>query len=202
MRRKENSGPIEDLPSQLPLWHLKWSVLPDQLHFATRLCDSQALPLISRERCENRACLAQTGCLQEGLCVRPKAGGVEGDTGGHPPRLPACTLTFLLPFIHIRSDTSSLALKSRPLEEKMATHSSILAWEIPWTEEPGGIQSDQAKSRTRLSTHALKRHNITKGQCTKTEKKKKRRRCKGEKRTLRLQYGALALAWGEPAAPN
>ena len=28
-----------------------------------------------------------------------------------------------------------------PLEEGMATHSSILAWEIPWTEEPGGLQS-------------------------------------------------------------
>ena len=28
-----------------------------------------------------------------------------------------------------------------PLEEKMATHSSILAWEIPWTEEPDGLQS-------------------------------------------------------------
>ena len=28
-----------------------------------------------------------------------------------------------------------------PLEENMATHSSILAWEIPWTEEPGGLQS-------------------------------------------------------------
>ena len=28
-----------------------------------------------------------------------------------------------------------------PLEEEMATHSSILAWNIPWTEEPGGIQS-------------------------------------------------------------
>ena len=28
-----------------------------------------------------------------------------------------------------------------PLEEKMATHSSILAWEIPRTEEPGGLQS-------------------------------------------------------------
>ena len=28
-----------------------------------------------------------------------------------------------------------------PLEESMATHSSILAWEIPWTEEPGGLQS-------------------------------------------------------------
>ena len=28
-----------------------------------------------------------------------------------------------------------------PLETAMATHSSILAWEIPWTEEPGGLQS-------------------------------------------------------------
>ena len=28
-----------------------------------------------------------------------------------------------------------------PLEEELATHSSILAWKIPWTEEPGGIQS-------------------------------------------------------------
>ena len=28
-----------------------------------------------------------------------------------------------------------------PLEEEMATYSSILAWRIPWTEEPGGIQS-------------------------------------------------------------
>ena len=28
-----------------------------------------------------------------------------------------------------------------PLEKGMATHSSILAWEIPWTEEPGGPQS-------------------------------------------------------------
>ena len=27
-----------------------------------------------------------------------------------------------------------------PLEKGMATHSSILAWEIPWTEEPGGLQ--------------------------------------------------------------
>ena len=28
-----------------------------------------------------------------------------------------------------------------PLEKEMTTHSSILAWEIPWTEEPGGLQS-------------------------------------------------------------
>ena len=30
-----------------------------------------------------------------------------------------------------------------PLEKEMATHASILAWRIPWTEEPGGIQSMQ-----------------------------------------------------------
>ena len=28
-----------------------------------------------------------------------------------------------------------------PLEQEIATHSSILAWKIPWTEEPGGLQS-------------------------------------------------------------
>ena len=34
------------------------------------------------------------------------------------------------------------------LEEEMATHSSILAWRIPWTEEPGGLQSTGLQSRT------------------------------------------------------
>ena len=33
-----------------------------------------------------------------------------------------------------------------PLEEGTATHSSILAWEIPWTEEPGGLQSMGSQS--------------------------------------------------------
>ena len=28
-----------------------------------------------------------------------------------------------------------------PLEKEMATHSSVLAWKIPWTEKPGGLQS-------------------------------------------------------------
>ena len=45
----------------------------------------------------------------------------------------------------------SLGLEE-PLEKEMATHSSILAWRIPWTEEPGGLQSmESQKSRTRLS---------------------------------------------------
>ena len=35
----------------------------------------------------------------------------------------------------------------------MATHSSILAWEIPWTEEPGGLQSIGLQRITQLSTH-------------------------------------------------
>ena len=33
-----------------------------------------------------------------------------------------------------------------PLEEGMATHSSILAWRIPWTEEPGGLLSDMTEA--------------------------------------------------------
>ena len=37
-----------------------------------------------------------------------------------------------------------------PLEEEMATHSSILAWRRPWTEEPGGLQS-MGLGRTQLS---------------------------------------------------
>ena len=37
------------------------------------------------------------------------------------------------------------------LEKEMATHSSILAWKIPWTEEPGRLQSMGSQSRTRLS---------------------------------------------------
>ena len=39
-----------------------------------------------------------------------------------------------------------------PMEKEMATHSSILAWEIPWREEPGGQQSiGLQKSQTQLS---------------------------------------------------
>ena len=41
-----------------------------------------------------------------------------------------------------------------PLEEEMATHSSLLAWRIPWTEEPGGPQSMGLQSQTQLSTYA------------------------------------------------
>ena len=36
-------------------------------------------------------------------------------------------------------DRGLILVREGPLEEGMATHSSILAWDIPWTEEPGGL---------------------------------------------------------------
>ena len=43
-----------------------------------------------------------------------------------------------------------------PLEEEMATHFSILAWRIPWTEESGRLQSLGLQSLTRLSSGMCK----------------------------------------------
>ena len=45
-----------------------------------------------------------------------------------------------------------------PLEKEMATHSSILAWKIPWTEEPGRLQSMGSQSRTQLSDFTFTFH--------------------------------------------
>ena len=38
-----------------------------------------------------------------------------------------------------------------PLEKEMATHSSILVWEIPWIQEPGGLVPGVTKSQTQIS---------------------------------------------------
>ena len=47
-----------------------------------------------------------------------------------------------LPAMQETQETQVLSLgQEDPLEKEMATHSSILAWEIPWTEETGGPQS-------------------------------------------------------------
>ena len=45
-------------------------------------------------------------------------------------------------------DSGLIPGSGRSLEKEMATHSSILAWEIPWTEEPGGLVHRVAKSQT------------------------------------------------------
>ena len=47
-----------------------------------------------------------------------------------------------------------------PLEEGMAAHPSLLAWRIPWTEEPGGLQSTGLQSRTELRNETKTIHRI------------------------------------------
>jgi len=49
------------------------------------------------------------------------------------------------------TQVQSLGWKDPLEEEEMTTHSSILAWRIPWTEEPGGLQSIGLQSRMWLS---------------------------------------------------
>ena len=48
-------------------------------------------------------------------------------------------------------DPGSTPGSGRPLEEEMATHSGVVVWRIPWTEEPGGLQSTGSQSPTQLS---------------------------------------------------
>ena len=45
-----------------------------------------------------------------------------------------------------KRDAGSIPGWEDPLEKGMATHSSILAWRIPWTEEPGGLESMGSQS--------------------------------------------------------
>ena len=48
-------------------------------------------------------------------------------------------------------DVGSIPGREDPLEKKMATQSSILAWRIPWIEKPGRLQFMESKSWTPLS---------------------------------------------------
>ena len=45
-----------------------------------------------------------------------------------------------------------------PLEKETATHSSILAWKTPWTEEPGGLQSMGSQKLDTAEQHSLSLH--------------------------------------------
>ena len=54
-------------------------------------------------------------------------------------------------------DTGSIPGLEDPLKEKMATHSSILAWRISWTEEPGGLQSIWSH-RVDITEHHARAH--------------------------------------------
>ena len=72
----------------------------------------------------------------------------------------------------------------------MATHSSIFAWEIPWMEEPGGLQSVVTKSRTRLSDRTMTtrktqnpKFGCSEQRCCKIRETKPRRLGKGKRQT-------------------
>ena len=58
------------------------------------------------------------------MCIRVFLGGSDGKAS-------ACNV----------EDPGSIPGSGSSLEKEMATHSSILAWKMPWTEEPGGMQS-------------------------------------------------------------
>ena len=51
-------------------------------------------------------------------------------------------------------ETQVRSLAQDSPEKKMAAHASVLAWEIPWTEEPDGLQLMGSQSRTQPSRHA------------------------------------------------
>ena len=48
-------------------------------------------------------------------------------------------------------DAGSIIGLGRSLEKELATHSNILAWEVPWTEEPGRLESVRLQNWTQLS---------------------------------------------------
>ena len=62
-----------------------------------------------------------------------------------------------------------------PLEEGMATHSSILAWRLPWTEEPGGYSPRGLKNRTRLKGQSTAHSTCVTGWIQITNHKKMKR---------------------------
>ena len=67
---------------------------------------------------------------------------VAGWVNPHEGRLWASRVAQTVKRLPAMWDTRAPSLgREDPLEEEMATHSSILAWEIPWTEDPGKLQS-------------------------------------------------------------
>ena len=81
-------------------------------------------------------------------------------------------------------ETEVLSLgREDPLEEKIATHSSILIWEIPWTEEAGGLQSMRSQRVGPNRAHRYTYFNI---------KRKKRLMCVAAFYFVEVTYGSWA----------
>ena len=70
------------------------------------------------------------------LCVT----STSGKSSGHPALVSSSLVAQMVKNLPAAQETWVQSLgQEDPLEKVMATHSSILAWRIPWTEEPGGL---------------------------------------------------------------
>ena len=106
---------LKQLAVQLTLWHT-----PDALNPSTEQ-HTQALTTVNY--CGNVSLYNSPGPL----------GGLLGFPGGSDSKESACKMG--------ETQVQSLCWED-PLEKAMATHSSILAWRVPWTEEPGRGHKD------------------------------------------------------------
>ena len=79
---------------------------------------------------------------EQAICL-PQAGCQEGSGKGIPKMLAPGGTSSKEPTCQCRRHEAQVRSLGQegPLEKVMATHSSIPAWRIPWTEEPGGLQS-------------------------------------------------------------
>ena len=79
-----------------------------------------------------------------------------------------------------------------PLEEELETHSSILVWKIPWTEEPGRLQTTGLQSQTQLSNWA---HNPTLKIRPRSNSSEQRTFCFDKKKNIHPFYNSSRLFW-------
>ena len=98
--------------------------------------DPGSIPGLERSAGEGHGSPPQCSCLEnpwtEGSC---QLQSIQSQRVRH--EWAANTSTFREHFIYV----VVVILKNASLEKEMATHSNTLAWEIPWTDEPGGLQS-------------------------------------------------------------
>ena len=107
-------------------------------------------------------CLFQTAANRRSECRQwPSKGSTHIWQGSHA-RISTCCLWNKYPSMTQVAGSNDLGFNETALchyfttflEKEMATHSSILAWRIPWAEEPGRLQSTGSQSQTRLSDWA------------------------------------------------
>ena len=109
-------------------WDHKELDTTEQLHFTSLHSLQAAYPLLSKERIQSF--LSHPLIILFSSSLKNLEGGWASLVAQRVKHPPAMQETWV----------QSLVQKD-PLEKEMATHSSILAWDIPWTEEPGELQS-------------------------------------------------------------